>query len=184
MGGNKMRIRLAGESLVRRAARRAQEAGLAPVVVVVGHEADQVAAELEGLGCELAFNPEYTGPTSGSLHRGLERLGPDVDAAVVLLGDMVHVTSEMLRELSRAAGDSGAPLVVSRYGEVNAPPLLFRRSLFPELLAWSGEGCGREVVRRHRDEAVYRDWSVHALTDIDTPDDLAAARAVVEAPDR
>jgi molybdenum cofactor cytidylyltransferase len=181
MGENKMRIRLGGESLVRRAARRALDGGLSPVVVVLGHDADHVAAELDGLACELALNPEYTGPTSGSLHRGLERLGSDVDAAVVLLGDMVHVSSEMFNELRRAASESDAPPIVSRYGDVNAPPLLFRRSLFPELLAWTGEGCGKEVVRRHRHEAVYRDWPIEALTDIDTPSDLAAARAVIDA---
>ncbi len=71
---------------------------------------------------------------------------------------------------------SDAPLVVSRYGDVTAPPLLFRRSLFAELLAWSGEGCGKAVVRRHLAEAVFVDWPTEALADVDTPEDLAAAR--------
>src|SRR3954468_6115952 len=91
MGRNKMLLPLEGESLVRRTAGRALRAGLAPVVVVLGHEAQRAQTELEGLNIEIALNPSYTGPTSGSLHRGLERLGPEVQAAVVLLGDMVLV---------------------------------------------------------------------------------------------
>src|SRR2546430_973917 len=61
-------------------------------------------------------------------------------------------------------------------GAVPAPPLLCRRALFGELLAWSGEGCGKTVVQRHRDEAVYLDWPAQALTDVDTPEDFAAAQ--------
>src|SRR5216110_2988256 len=99
MGRNKMLLELEGEPLVRRAARRALEAGLTPVVVVLGHEADRARAALAGLRVEIALNPDFTGPTSRSLHAGLDLLGQDVDAAVVLLGDMVHVGEAALAEL-------------------------------------------------------------------------------------
>src|SRR5881628_3376255 len=138
MGKNKMLLALEGETLVRRAARRALAAGLSPVVVVVGHEPERVRAELVGLACESVVNPDF-------------------DAAVVMLADMVLVTEQMLSALVAAGqgkgGGSAAPLVVSRYGDVTAPPLLFHRALFPELLAWTGEGCGKTVVRAHLAEA-------------------------------
>jgi len=176
-GTNKMLLKLEGESLVRRAVRRALAAGLAPVVVVLGHEAERLRAELAGLPCDFAINPDFTGPTSGSLHKGLEQLPADVGAAVVMLADMVHVTDQMLAGVAAAARGTEAPLVVSRYGDVTAPPLLFRRVLFPELLAWTGEGCGKTVVQRHREEAVYVDWPAAVLTDVDTPEDFAALSA-------
>ena len=176
MGRNKMLLELEGESLVRRAARRALEAGLSPVVVVLGHEADRARAVLAGLPVEIALNPDFTGPTSGSLHAALDVLGQDVDAAVVLLGDMVHVSEADLAELVRRAGTSAAPLVVSRYGEVTAPPLLFRRALFDELLAWTGEGCGKAVVQAHKHEALYVDRPAAVLVDVDTPEDFQAAQ--------
>ena len=180
MGQNKLLLKLEGESLVRRAVRRALGGGaLSPVVVVLGHESERVAAELAGLACEFAVNADFTGPTSGSLHRGLERLPADVDAAVVMLADMVLVTEQMVGAIVAAARGTDAPLVVSRYGDVTAPPLLFRRAVFPELLAWTGEGCGKPVVQRHRDEAVYVDWPAALLTDVDTPEDLAAAKALL-----
>jgi len=177
MGRNKMLLELQGESLVRRAAQRALAAGLSPVVVVIGHEADRLRAELNGLPLELAVNPDYTGPTSGSLHRGLNLLGADVEAVVVMLGDMVRVTVETLAMLVAAARGTDAPLVVSRYGDVTAPPLLFRRALFGELLAWTGEGCGKAVVQAHRREAMYVERPEALLADVDTPEDLAAAIA-------
>jgi len=176
MGRNKMLLELEGESLVRRGATRALAAGLSPLVVVVGHEADRVRAALEDLPVEFAINPDYTGPTSGSLHRGLNKLGPDVDAAVVMLGDMVRVTEQTLAMLIAAARGTDAPLVVSRYGNVTAPPLLFRRSLFDELLAWTGEGCGKAVVQAHTHEAMYVDRPEALLADVDTPEDFEAVQ--------
>ena len=178
MGKNKMLLQLEGESLIRRAVRRALAAELSPVVVVIGHESERIRAELQDLQVEFAINPDYTGPTSGSLHRGLNALGPNVGAAVVMLGDMVRVTQETLAMLVAAArGADGPPLVVSRYGDVTAPPLLFRRALFGELLAWTGEGCGKAVVQAHKHEAMYVDRPVTLLTDVDTPEDFAAAIA-------
>src|SRR5690349_14280912 len=69
MGKNKMLLELDGESLIRRAAKRALAAGLSPLVVVLGHEVDRLRAELKDLPLVFAVNPDYTGPTSGSLHQ-------------------------------------------------------------------------------------------------------------------
>lgn len=172
MGANKMRLELDGEPLVRRAARRALEAGLSPVVVVLGREAGGVRETLVGLDCDLVVNPAAGGPTSGSLHLAIRSLPASSEAAVVVLGDMVGVTAPMLREVVEAAGRTAAPLVVSRYGEVEAPPLLFRRELFGELLACEGEGCGKRVVTAHRAEAAYVEWPADAIADVDTPADF------------
>src|SRR5690606_7915583 len=130
----------------------------------------------------FAESPDFTGPTSGSLHAGLGALASHqtlpIDAALVMLGDMVHVTEQMLGTIVDAARESRAPLVVSRYGNgdkhVLAPPLLFRRALCPELLAWHGGGCGKASVMAHRREALMVDWPTAALQDIDTPADYEA----------
>jgi Uncharacterized MobA-related protein len=174
MGRNKLLLPVDGEAMVHRAARRALGAGLAPVVVVLGHESDRVREALADLDVAFVTSPDPTGPTSASLHAGLRALGPAVSATVVMLSDMVHVTEAMLRAIVDASARGAAPLEVSRYGEVLAPPLLFRRALWPELLAWHGEGCVKAVVRAHRDEAGLHDWPEAALQDIDTPGDYEA----------
>ena len=51
--------------------------------------------------------------------------------------------------------------------------------LFGELMAWTGEGCGKAVVQRHKAEAHYLDWPSAALTDVDTPEDFTAAQALI-----
>lgn len=175
MGRNKMLLEVDGEPLVRRAARRALEAGLDSLVVVIGHEAEEVSAALDDLPCTLAPNPSFRDAASRSLHCGLHLIPPDSAGAIVILPDMPHVTAEMVRAIRDAANPPDVLLVTSRYGEVFAPPHFFHRALFPELLSWTGEGAGRGVVHRHRDRAVVLDWPARALLDLDTPGDVEAA---------
>jgi molybdenum cofactor cytidylyltransferase len=176
MGTNKLLLAVEGEPMVRRTVRRALDAGCAPVIVVTGHEHERVESALVGLEVTCVRSPEPTGPTSASLHAGLRALPTECDATVVMLADMVQVTAPMVRAMLDSAKETPAPLVVSQYGDVNAPPLLFRLVLWPELLAWSGEGCGKQVVNAHRAEAVMLAWPEEALQDVDTPADYEAVR--------
>jgi cyclopropane-fatty-acyl-phospholipid synthase len=177
MGQNKLLLDVGGETLVRRAVRAARAGGLDPVLVVVGHEAERVAAELRGTGCVLVRNGRHALGMSTSLDAGIAAVPPRAEAAVVLLGDMPFVEPAMIEALVRRRRESGAPLVASRYGGVPAPPTLYARALFPELRGGEGEGRGREVVRRHAGEAAFVDWPASALADVDEADDLERARA-------
>lgn len=176
MGTNKLLLPVEGEAMVHRTVRRVRDAGCEPIVVVTGHDAARVREALAPLGVQFAESPDPTGPTSASLHAGLQALPSDVDATLVMLADMVQVTTPMLRALVEGAALGAEPLGVSRYGDVLAPPLLFTRALWPELLAWHGEGCGKAVVRAHENEARLHEWPVEALQDVDTPDDYDMVR--------
>jgi molybdenum cofactor cytidylyltransferase len=171
LGSNKLLIELGGESLVRRAARRALEAGLSPVVVVLGFEAGQVAAAVEGLAVETVINPRHADGQHASVQAGVHHLAARAEAAVVVLADMPLVTPGMLTALV-ARYREGARIVTSRYGDVQAPPTLYAREFFPAL-STAGPGCGRRVVREHSHLAAALDWPAELLADIDRPEDLA-----------
>ena len=171
MGRNKLFFELDGETLLRRVVRRAIGAGLDPVIVVVGHEAERVRAALAELPCTAVDNPDHALGINRSLRTGISHVPERARAAVVMLADMPFVTSPMVASLVARYRESTAPLVISAYGDVNAPPMLYDRALFSELQQMSGQGCGRQVVRRHRHEAVAVSWPEAALQDIDVPED-------------
>jgi molybdenum cofactor cytidylyltransferase len=177
MGRNKLLLELDGEPLVRRAVRAAIDAGLVPVVVVLGHEAERVRQAIEGLACRTVVNPDHLSGVRTSLQAGVRQVPADAGAAVVILPDMPFITAAMIRTVMDRYREGGARLVVSQYGAVNAPPTLYDRSLFEELLAMSGEGCGKQVVKRHLAEAVRVDWPEAALSDVDRPEDYERIRA-------
>ena len=176
MGCNKLLFELGGESVLRGAARRALGAGLEPLLVVLGHQCERASQELEGLGCQLVINPDYDQGITSSLKAGVAALPPGTAAAAVMLADMPLVSAEMIAGLVARYRATKAPLVVSDYEGVHAPPMLYDRALFAELLAMTGGGCGRQVVKRHRAAAQVLSWPAAALADLDVPEDYARIR--------
>jgi molybdenum cofactor cytidylyltransferase len=173
MGSNKMLLELEGEPLVRRAVRAALAASVGPVLVVVGHEAERVGETVSDLPCEIVLNPEHALGAGSSLRAGVQAVPAEAGAAVVVLGDMPFVTGAMIRGVVERYREGHPRLVVSRYGSVTAPPTLFDRSLFGELLALGGEDGGRQVVRAHQHEAARCVWRDKAVADVDVAEDYA-----------
>jgi molybdenum cofactor cytidylyltransferase len=178
LGTNKLLIDIGGEALVRRAARRALEAGLSPVIVVLGFEAERVTGAVQGLDVSLVVNPDHAGGMHSSLQAGIGRVPADCEAAVVILADMPLVTSAMSADLVARFRKGPEPLVVSFYGDVQAPPTLYSRALFPALRA-AGQAGGRRVIRDHRDEAAAMQWPPALLADLDRPEDVERLRSLV-----
>jgi len=139
MGQNKLFLELDDETLVRRVVGQVSKAGGIPYVPV--------------------FSREYERGVNSSLRAGVAAVsGTSAHAAVVVLADMPFVTTAMIMTLVAKYRQSAAPLVISNYDGVNAPPMLYDRSLFPELVASDGEGCGKHVVNQHRHEAESASW--------------------------
>jgi molybdenum cofactor cytidylyltransferase len=101
---------------------------------------------------------------------------------VVTLADMPFVTATMIATAIDRYRERGALLVVSDYGGVSAPPTLYDRSLFAEVLALDGAECGRHVVKRHRAETLAVAWPAAALADLDVPDDYERAKTLLRMP--
>lgn len=175
MGENKLLIEIDGEALVARTVRRAAAAGLDPVVVVLGHESDRVARALGGVPCRPVVNARHRRGQGSSLRCGIAAVPEEASAAVVLLSDMPMVTADMIAAVVDLYRATGAPLVLSEYAGVSAPPTLYDRSLFPEIAA--GDACGRQIVERHRAGARSMDWPAGRLADLDEPGDLERFRA-------
>jgi molybdenum cofactor cytidylyltransferase len=63
-------------------------------------------------------------------------------------------------------------IVVPRYGERRGHPVIFSRSIFPELLAAPLEEGAKTVVRAHRGETLELVTNDKGVTiDIDTPEE-------------
>jgi len=184
MGRNKVLLPLGGETVLRRAVRAALAAGLSPVLVVLGHEAERAEAELAGLPVRAVRNPDHARGLNTSLSAGAEALPAEAQAAVVLLADMPGVSAELIGEVVARYQATRAPLVTALYGEIPAPPTLYDRSLFPELRGGEGEGRGRELVRRHWVRAEKVPGPEAALADLDVPADYERARARLEGGER
>jgi molybdenum cofactor cytidylyltransferase len=181
MGRNKLLLELGGEGVLRRTVQVAAAAGLDPLLVVLGHDAERVREELRGLRCTAVFNAAYSEGMSTSLREGFRAVPDETAGGVALLGDMPLVSAAMIAALVDRFRAGRATLVISNYDGVVAPPVLYGRALFAELRALEAGDAGRQVVQRHRGEAEEIAWPASALADLDVPADLERARAALAA---
>lgn len=173
---NKLLATLDGEPLVRHAARTLVEAGLDPLVAVVGHQSESVAAALDGLGFAVVENPHYDVGQATSVRRGVEALvesGDDsVDAVVFALGDMPAVAPASVRALVDVyRTDEWTALAAAVEGE-RGNPVLFDRRHFDSLLDVSGDTGGRHILRTGERSALVETGDEGVRRDVDTRADL------------
>ncbi len=88
-----------GQPLVRHVAEVALVARVSQVVVVMGNEAEAVLQAVADLPLTVIHNAAYHDGLSGSLRTGIAALGPDTDAALVLLADQPLLTSAVIDRL-------------------------------------------------------------------------------------
>ena len=177
-GGNKLLEPVDGRPLVARAAGAAIASEADPVIVVTGHQHEQVAAALEGLNVTLAHNGDYRDGLSASVHAGLAAVPAGHDGAVLMLADMPDVDAEVVDRLMAAFDPvEGRAIVVATHGGTRGNPVLFARRYFPDILRVTGDTGARHVVDTH-DEAVCEiECGTDApLVDLDTPEALAERR--------
>lgn len=181
MGRNKLLFDLDGRTVVQAAVCKALSAGLNPVVVVLGHEADVVRATLASLPCQFVVNAHHVEGMNSSVCACVEALPLDVSAAVVLLADMPCVTAQMTEQLIERYRTGAANLIVGEYDGVQAPPTLVDRSLFVALVGPEGQGCAKRLRRRFAAESEAVAWPAAALADLDVPADYARIKAQLRA---
>jgi molybdenum cofactor cytidylyltransferase len=171
MGHPKQLLEWEGASLVRRAAEAALASRCREVLVVLGAHAEEVSAELDGLGVRTCVNLDWREGIASSLRTGVAALGDGAEAVLVLLADQPEVDSTLLDRLIAAREASGLGLAASWYAGVVGAPALFSRRYFPELSSLSGDRGARALLEEHRDDCALV-AAPEAALDLDTPADL------------
>jgi nicotine blue oxidoreductase len=148
-------VRDGGELLVERGRRVLAEAGLAPIVVVVGAAADEVRGAADLSGADVVVNHEWESGMGSSLRAGLARLaawpGPGPNAVVVLLVDTPGVTPGAVRRV--AAGATATSLVAASYGGEQGHPVVIGRTHWDGVRELAtGDRGARAYLRAHAAE--------------------------------
>ena len=170
MGQHKLLLPLGGRPLVTYAVDAACGSGAYDVVVVVGHDAGEIAPALAGKRCRIAVNAAYADGMATSMQAGVRDLPANVAGVLILLADQPLVTSAMVDLMLAAATADSQAIHAATYGGKRGNPVYFPRALFGELLAVSGDEGGRSVVARHVDLLHLVPMpTAEAALDVDTP---------------
>lgn len=180
-GSHKLLAAFDGTALVRRSADAALAAKPARVLVVTGHRADEVEAELTRLRVDIVRNPDHAQGMSTSLRAGVAALGPGCDGAVIMLADMPHVTGADIRSLLDAFAAAGGHAIVRAVsGGKRGNPVVLPRSTFAAIRELEGDVGARHIVEGAGLEVVDVEIGAAAHIDVDTPEAVVAAGGVLK----
>ena len=175
---NKLLADIDGTPMVQRIVDAALASKADRVVVVTGHEGELVRAALDGLNVEFVDNPDFADGLSTSLRRGLSALDETIDGALVCLGDMPQVSAGLLDRLIAAFDPiEGRAICVPVMQGKRGNPVLWGAQFFDQMTGVSGDVGARHLIGEFAEavcEVEAGDTGV--LTDIDTPEALAAYR--------
>jgi CTP:molybdopterin cytidylyltransferase MocA len=182
MGGPKALLTVHGERLVERGARMLAAAGCAPVLVVLGADADRVesAAALDGVTVVRCAG--WAEGMGASLRAGLAAAAATgAAAAVIALADQPGIGAAAVRRLRAAwhTAPAGIVAVVAGYAGRPRNPALISREAWPQVADLArGDTGARAWLRAHPDRVLQVPCDdLAGPEDLDTPDDLARYRA-------
>ena len=171
-GSQKLLLEFDGRPMVKAVIEAASDGGCHQILVV--YSSDEVKQAVGG-DAELVHNPRAHTGMASSLQVGLRATRPDMEAAVVMLGDQPMVGSRTVAALLRAWRREGSrPAVAVSSGEGGrwTPPVVLARELWDELMTLEGDAGARQLLDG-RPELVDTVPALDRVDDIDTPEDYA-----------
>lgn len=177
MGGpNKLLAELDGKSLIRHAAEAATGAQLAATILVTGHLADDVSAEVSDLGIKVVYNPDYADGMAGSIRTGVNALGDDIDAVIISLGDMPRIGANTLEKLVDVYSKNESCLIATATADgKRGNPVLWDKRFFGALKTLSGDVGARHLIAENPGFVIEVEIGEAARLDLDTPQALQEA---------
>ena len=179
MGGqNKLLADFAGKPIVRHVAVTMLDVGLDNLIVVTGHQADQVAVTLDQLPVNLVFNPQFSAGQGHSVAAGITAMTETATDVVIALGDMPLVSVEILRTLigaHLACVDHQRRITLPSWEGKRGNPVVWGSAFFSQLKQLRGDFGGRKLLQRHYAAHNSVEFTTSVIfQDIDTPADLEA----------
>jgi molybdenum cofactor cytidylyltransferase len=175
MGSNKLLKSMRGKPMIRQTVEAVMQSRVSPVVVVTGHDAERVKSALKGLNVGFVHNPHFADGLSTSLAAGVKELPPQVDGALMVLGDMPLVPAATMNKLVSAFDPTERrSICIPVFQGERGNPILWGRQHFDEFEGLKGDRGAKVLLVVNSDQVVEVPvGNESVLTDFDTPDSLA-----------
>lgn len=142
------------------------------IVVVLGAGAAKIAPWVHAERARAVVNERWAAGMVTSIQTGLCDLEGDYAACLLHLVDTPLASPALVAELAALWRRTGAPLALLSDGRRTGHPVIFDRALAARILRLDATSGANELLRRHRDRAVYLETDeTGPFIDLDTPED-------------
>ena len=168
-GGRKLLTPIDGQPMLQHVLHLAADASLAPVVVVLGTDGEELRAACSWRDERIVVNYRPERGLATSVQIGLRAVSATRAArAAVLMGDQPFLTLDQLAVLLVASGQ----IVVPRYAGRPGNPVVLDRSVWPLASSLEGDRGFSQIFSAYPNLVTYVDLPGRN-PDIDTPSDLS-----------
>ena len=180
MGQPKQLLPYRGGTLVEHAILQAQQAGFAPLVVVVGSQSKDVSSAVERRSVRWVANQHWQSGMGSSISIGINCILDGISGlqgVAVLLADQPLILASdltaMQREFENRIASKSPKILAAFYNGALGVPAIFPSSAFEQLKNLSPE-LGARALLRGNNAQVNAFELPQAGVDIDTPEDFAS----------
>ena len=174
MGRPKALLPIEGQTFLERIVAALEKTQVGKIIVVLGHDAENMTREIKHLPVEVLINSDYQLGQLSSLQTAVRHLQSDehCDGLLVHLVDHPYIDGKLVDLMIQRFYERGKLIIVPRYQGKRGHPVIFSRSLFGELLDAPVEQGAKAVVNAHASETLEIAADDEGVTiDIDTPDE-------------
>jgi molybdenum cofactor cytidylyltransferase len=176
LGSPKQLVEFEGKTLIE----RTTETALAisdQVLIVLGGNSELILPKLERFTNTIStiFNLAWQEGMGTSIRLGVEKLAEESDLILILLSDQPFVSRILLQNMLQIFADSQNPIVSCVYGNTLGVPILFHKSVFPELLKLNGDKGAKSFLYHYENKISTVDFP-EGVIDVDTSEDVEKLR--------
>jgi molybdenum cofactor cytidylyltransferase len=173
MGRPKALLPIGNQNFIERIVAALKQSQAGRILVVLGHNADEMRQQIEHLGIDIVINPQYKKGQLSSLQSAIRSIekDDDCDGLLVHLVDHPYIDVRLVDLMIQRFYKTKRLIVVPRHHGKRGHPVIFSRELFGELLTAPIDEGAKAVVNAHRQETLEIEWQDQGITvDIDTPE--------------
>jgi len=178
LGRPKQTLPFGDTTLLGHVLRDVEDSTLDRVVLVVGGSAGDALAALQPRRAEVVRNDAYGSGCASSLLAGLDAAG-DVEAVMLLLGDMPGVEPPLIDEIADAWDERRPWVAVTSYRGELGHPFVFSAAAFGDLRSLHGDKAVWKLIERDPGRVERIEIDRELPRDVDTWEDYEAALSVL-----
>jgi len=127
MGRPKALLPIEGQKFIERIVGALRQSRVDRILVVLGHNADEMRREIEHLSVDILINPAYQSGQLSSLQVAIRHIqkNDDCDGMLVHLVDHPYIDAELVNLLIKRFEDGGKLIVVPRFRGKRGHPVIF-----------------------------------------------------------
>ena len=146
---NKLLINIDNKKMIESIVNSAIKSNASNNIIVLGHQNKKIEKYISK-DITIIINEEYKKGLSTSLKKGVSALPEECDAAIIILGDMPKITSDLINSLIKNFDPKNNKYIAApTYNGKRGNPILVGRKYFPDILNLKGDKGAKNILDKN-----------------------------------